>query len=145
MAAVQTRVSATRRRLIWGSGLWLALALLFVVLAVLAAFYDRFPADERIAHAIQGIDVPALGGFLAGATASGVVLGLMMSNSGAVWDNAKKYVEAGNMGGKGTELHKACVVGDTVGDPFKDTSGPAMNILIKLMTIVSLVFLPALM
>ncbi|MFH1725818.1 MAG: sodium-translocating pyrophosphatase [Elusimicrobiota bacterium] len=87
----------------------------------------------------------ALGGFLAGATACGVVLGLMMANAGAIWDNAKKYIEAGHFGGKGSDTHKAAVVGDTVGDPFKDTSGPAMNILIKLMTIVSLVFLPALM
>ncbi|MFC1679597.1 sodium-translocating pyrophosphatase [Elusimicrobiota bacterium] len=87
----------------------------------------------------------ALGGFLAGATSCGVVLGLMMANAGAIWDNAKKHIEAGNYGGKGSDTHKAAVVGDTVGDPFKDTSGPAMNILIKLMTIVSLVFLPALM
>jgi K(+)-stimulated pyrophosphate-energized sodium pump len=90
------------------------------------------------------LGLSALGGFLAGATVSGVAIGLMMSNAGAVWDNAKKYIEQGHFGGKGSETHKAAVVGDTVGDPFKDTSGPAMNILIKLMTIVSLVFLPAL-
>jgi K(+)-stimulated pyrophosphate-energized sodium pump len=90
------------------------------------------------------LGINALGGFLAGATVCGVAIGLMMANAGAVWDNAKKYIEAGNFGGKGSETHKAAVVGDTVGDPFKDTSGPAMNILIKLMTIVSLVFLPAL-
>jgi len=90
------------------------------------------------------LGLSALGGFLAGATACGVVLGLMMANAGAVWDNAKKHIEQGHFGGKGSETHKAAVVGDTVGDPFKDTSGPAMNILIKLMTIVSLVFLPAL-
>jgi len=66
----------------------------------------------------------------------------MMANAGGAWDNAKKYVESGNFGGKGTETHDATVVGDTVGDPFKDTSGPALNILIKLMTIVSLVFAP---
>jgi K(+)-stimulated pyrophosphate-energized sodium pump len=83
-----------------------------------------------------------LAGFLAGALVSGVALALMMSNSGGAWDNAKKYIEEGNQGGKGSEAHKAAVVGDTIGDPFKDTSGPAMNILIKLMTIVSLVVAP---
>ncbi|WBW98818.1 sodium-translocating pyrophosphatase [Oceanirhabdus sp. W0125-5] len=84
----------------------------------------------------------ALGGFLGGAVASGVLVAIFMANSGGAWDNAKKYIELGNFGGKGSETHKAGVVGDTVGDPFKDTSGPAMNILIKLMTIVSLVFAP---
>ena len=84
----------------------------------------------------------ALGGMLAGALASGVLLAIMMANAGGAWDNAKKYVEEGNYGGKGSETHKAAVVGDTVGDPFKDTSGPSINILIKLMTIVSLVFAP---
>ena len=83
-----------------------------------------------------------LAGFLAGALVSGVALALMMSNAGGAWDNAKKYIEEGNLGGKGSEAHKAAVVGDTIGDPFKDTSGPAMNILIKLMTIVSLVVAP---
>jgi len=83
-----------------------------------------------------------LAGFLAGALVSGVALALMMSNAGGAWDNAKKYIEEGNLGGKGSEAHKAAVVGDTIGDPFKDTSGPAMNILIKLMTIVSLVMAP---
>jgi len=80
-----------------------------------------------------------LGGMLAGATMSGVMLALMMANAGGAWDNAKKYIESGNHGGKGSDAHKAAVVGDTVGDPFKDTSGPSMNILIKLMAIVSLV------
>jgi len=87
----------------------------------------------------------ALGGFLAGAVVSGVMLALMMANSGGAWDNAKKYIEEGNMGGKGSDAHKAAVVGDTIGDPFKDTSGPAMNILIKLMSIVSLVVAPLLL
>lgn len=83
-----------------------------------------------------------LGGMLAGATMSGVMMALMMSNAGGAWDNAKKYIEAGAHGGKGSDAHKAAVVGDTVGDPFKDTSGPSMNILIKLMAIVSLVVGP---
>ncbi len=86
----------------------------------------------------------ALGGFLAGAVVAGVMLALMMANSGGAWDNAKKFIEEGNLGGKGSEAHKAAVVGDTIGDPFKDTSGPAMNILIKLMSIVSLVVAPLL-
>jgi K(+)-stimulated pyrophosphate-energized sodium pump len=85
----------------------------------------------------------ALGGFLGGATLTGVILGLLMANSGGAWDNAKKYIEQGNFGGKGSDAHKAGVIGDTVGDPFKDTSGPSMNILIKLMSVVSLVTAPA--
>ncbi len=90
------------------------------------------------------ISKEALGGFLAGSLTMGVLLGLMMSNGGATWDNAKKWIEEGNLGGKGTPTHAAAVVGDTVGDPFKDTTGPSMNILIKLMAIVSLVFAPLL-
>jgi len=107
---------------------------------------------EMIAPAILAVIAPllvgfimgaqALGGMLAGALLSGVLLAIMMSNSGGAWDNAKKYVEGGAFGGKGSETHHAAVVGDTVGDPFKDTSGPSLNILIKLMTIVAVVFAP---
>jgi K(+)-stimulated pyrophosphate-energized sodium pump len=89
------------------------------------------------------VSIDALGGFLAGALVSGFALAIFMANAGGAWDNAKKYIEAGHHGGKGSEPHKAAVVGDTVGDPFKDTSGPSMNILIKVMTIVSLIFASA--
>ena len=88
------------------------------------------------------LGVEALGGLLAGALVTGVLMAIFMSNAGGAWDNAKKYIETGHHGGKGSEAHKAAVVGDTVGDPFKDTSGPSINILIKLMTVVSLVFAP---
>jgi K(+)-stimulated pyrophosphate-energized sodium pump len=88
------------------------------------------------------LGVEALGGLLAGATVTGVLMALFMANAGGAWDNAKKAIEAGALGGKGSDAHKAAVVGDTVGDPFKDTSGPSLNILIKLMSIVSLVLAP---
>ena len=107
---------------------------------------------EMIAPGIMAVIAPlavglilgpeALGGMLGGALSSGVLMAIMMSNAGGAWDNAKKYIEEGNFGGKGSEPHKAAVVGDTVGDPFKDTSGPSINILIKLMTIVAVVFAP---
>lgn len=85
-----------------------------------------------------------LGGLLVGVTASGVMLALFMSNSGGAWDNAKKFIEGGHHGGKGSDAHKAAVIGDTVGDPFKDTAGPSLNILIKLMSVVALVIAPLL-
>ena len=107
---------------------------------------------EMIAPGIMAIVAPlavglilgpaALGGMLGGSVSAGVLLAIMMANAGGAWDNAKKYIEEGNYGGKGSEAHKAAVVGDTVGDPFKDTSGPSINILIKLMTIVAVVFAP---
>ena len=93
-----------------------------------------------IAGYILGIS--GLGGLLAGALVTGVLMALMMANAGGAWDNAKKYIEEGHHGGKGSEPHKAAVIGDTVGDPFKDTSGPSLNILIKLMTIVAVIFAP---
>ena len=89
---------------------------------------------------VLGVD--ALGGLLSGSLVTGVLMAILLSNAGGAWDNAKKYIETGHHGGKGSEAHKAAVVGDTVGDPFKDTSGPSINILIKLMTVVSLVFAP---
>ncbi len=107
---------------------------------------------EMIAPGIMAVIAPlavglilgpeALGGMLGGALSAGVLMAIMMSNAGGAWDNAKKYIEEGHFGGKGSEPHKAAVVGDTVGDPFKDTSGPSINILIKLMTIVAVVFAP---
>ena len=107
---------------------------------------------EMVLPAIMAIVAPlfvgivfgpaSLGGMLAGAIAAGVLLAIMMANAGGAWDNAKKYVEEGHFGGKGSDVHAAAVIGDTVGDPFKDTSGPSINILIKLMTIVAVVFAP---
>jgi K(+)-stimulated pyrophosphate-energized sodium pump len=88
------------------------------------------------------ISKEALGGLLAGVTVSGVLLAVFQANAGGAWDNAKKWIEEGNLGGKGSETHKAAVIGDTVGDPFKDTSGPSLNILIKVMAVVSLVIAP---
>ena len=94
-----------------------------------------------IAPIITGIvfGVPGVLGLLVGGLSAGFVLAIFMANAGGAWDNAKKYVEEGNFGGKGSEVHRATVVGDTVGDPFKDTSGPSLNILIKLMSMVSIV------
>ena len=88
------------------------------------------------------ISKEALGGLLAGCTVTGVLLAIFQANAGGAWDNAKKYIEEGHHGGKGSEAHKAAVIGDTVGDPFKDTSGPSLNILIKLMSVVALVIAP---
>ena len=88
------------------------------------------------------LGISGLGGLLGGALVTGVLMALMMANAGGAWDNAKKYIEKGHYGGKGSDHHKAAVIGDTVGDPFKDTSGPSLNILIKLMSIVAVIFAP---
>jgi K(+)-stimulated pyrophosphate-energized sodium pump len=93
--------------------------------------------------AVGFVDVEALGGFLGGALITGFLLAIFMANAGGAWDNAKKFIETGAFGGKGSDAHKAAVIGDTVGDPFKDTAGPAMNIVVKVMTIVSLIFASA--
>ena len=111
-------------------------------------FYKRSTAGNGsasliaiIAPILTGLifGVPGVLGLLIGGLSSGFVLAIFMANAGGAWDNAKKYVEEGNFGGKGSEVHKATVVGDTVGDPFKDTSGPSLNILIKLMSMVAIV------
>jgi K(+)-stimulated pyrophosphate-energized sodium pump len=112
----------------------------------------RSALKEMVTPGLMAVGVPiliglvlgkeALGGLLLGSVASGFMLAIMMANAGGAWDNAKKFIELGNLGGKGSDTHKAAVVGDTVGDPFKDTSGPSINILLKLMAIVALVFAP---
>ena len=110
---------------------------------------------EMIIPSVLAVAAPIIAGFflgvygvagmLLGSTITGFILAIMLSNAGGAWDNAKKHIEAGNLGGKGSEEHKAAVVGDTVGDPFKDTSGPAINILIKLVSISAIVFLTLIM
>ena len=113
----------------------------WVILAASLAF-SAFLGFYTLLFVLISAVLCYIGGLLAGALVTGVLLAIFMSNSGGAWDNAKKYIEGGNFGGKGSESHHAAVVGDTVGDPFKDTSGPSINILIKLMTVVSLVFAP---
>lgn len=115
--------------------------LLTVIAPILVRFIPEFAASyfpTLFSTSGRLMGQVMLGGFLAGATLAGVLLALFMANSGGSWDNAKKHIEAGNCGGKGSEAHKAAVIGDTVGDPFKDTSGPSLNILIKLMSVISL-------
>ena len=117
-----------------------------VAISTTAALHEMLPPGLMavIVPVVVGVvlGVDALGGLLSGSLVTGVLMAIFMSNAGGAWDNAKKYIETGHHGGKGSEAHKAAVVGDTVGDPFKDTSGPSINILIKLMTVVSLVFAP---
>jgi K(+)-stimulated pyrophosphate-energized sodium pump len=115
--------------------------LLAVGVPIIIALLARFGEDNELGNYVNAA---TLVGVLVGSLASAFVLAVMMANAGGAWDNAKKYIEAGNYGGKGSDAHKAAVVGDTVGDPFKDTSGPSLNILIKLLAIVSLVIAPIL-
>ncbi|MES1259495.1 MAG: sodium/proton-translocating pyrophosphatase, partial [Gemmatimonadota bacterium] len=120
--------------------------------ALVVDITTRSALKEMVAPGVLAVSMPilvgsllgvqALGGLLAGTTLSGALLALMMANAGGAWDNAKKYIEAGAHDGKGSAAHKAAVVGDTVGDPFKDTSGPGINILIKVTAVVALVFAP---
>jgi K(+)-stimulated pyrophosphate-energized sodium pump len=110
--------------------------------ASLARWSSRVSSPWPLRLVVGILSVDMLAGLLAGALVTGFLLAIFMANAGGAWDNAKKYIEGGKHGGKGSDAHKAAVVGDTVGDPFKDTSGPSMNILIKLMTVVSLVFVP---
>ena len=115
-----------------------------VAISTTAALHEMLLPGLMAVPVVVGVvlGVDALGGLLSGSLVTGVLMAIFMSNAGGAWDNAKKYIETGHHGGKGSEAHKAAVVGDTVGDPFKDTSGPSINILIKLMTVVSLVFAP---
>ncbi len=121
--------------------------------AFVAYMYNRAAIKQMVLPGLLGLATPIvfgivlrdkymLAGVLAGVAVTGVLLAIFMSNAGGAWDNAKKYIEQGNLGGKGSDAHKAAVVGDTVGDPFKDTAGPSLNILIKLMSVVSLVIAP---
>ena len=114
-----------------------------VAISTQAALHEMLVPGVLAVVAPMGVGVllgtAALGGLLAGSLVTGVLMALFMSNAGGAWDNAKKYIEEGNFGGKGSDVHKATIVGDTVGDPFKDTAGPSLNILIKLMSMVSIV------
>lgn len=122
------------RSWLWQGYFYVAIVTFLSLLSVPSLIAIIVPVLTGLVLGVSGVL-----GLLIGGLSSGFVLAIFMANAGGVWDNAKKYVEEGNLGGKGSEVHKATVVGDTVGDPFKDTSGPSLNILIKLMSMVAIV------
>ena len=119
-------------------------SLLSIGVTLAVGFVGEFAAS-LLGPTYQFGGIQALGGYLGGSIFSGLIFALLMSNSGGLWDNAKKYIEAGELGGKGSDAHKAAVIGDTVGDPFKDTAGPSLNTMITVMSLVASVFAPLIM
>jgi K(+)-stimulated pyrophosphate-energized sodium pump len=131
---------ATAKPVLIGTAVVGATTMVFGIIMMLQAHYRGIDPSFNVLERLSLVHPEALMGLLVGALTSGFAVAVFMANAGGAWDNAKKYIEAGHHGGKGSDAHKAAVVGDTVGDPFKDTSGPSLNILIKLMSMVAVVF-----